>query len=165
MSLVRRTREPVAPVARVVTRPAVASARRSTLARPAAAATRNFYSETVEQLQLIAILDTEQQDLDRRRLAVETEIDSLMLAGSLEHVDDGVFKVDRKAGEGRSTTVIDPLKFKKHCGDKAFWECVKIGVTEAKQYVSDKEMGKVGTVTAGKAGPIKLTVARIKKGK
>jgi hypothetical protein len=123
------------------------------------------YSQVVDKLQLIAIVDSEMESAIRRRQVIEDDIHELMKSGALETVDDGVYKAAITSSAGRSTTTIDPVKFKKHAGDQAFWACVKIGVTEAKEYVSEKEMARVGTVVAGKPGEPKLSVARIKKAK
>ncbi len=152
-------------ISRSTTRPAVAEARRIVRRAPPA---RNYYNEVIEQLKLIADLEVEQSDLDRRRKEVEERIQKLMIEGTLQEADDGALKAEYKPTTGRSSTDIDPLKFMKFLGkdrEAEFWSCVKIGVSEAKQFITDREISKVGTFTPAVAGPAKLTVTRKKKSK
>lgn len=168
--MIRRSRTTApseAPVtaSRRITRPGVARARST--ATPAAAQ-RNFYNEVTDQLKLIATLDAEQEELTRRRKEVEEGIQKIMEEGRLTEADDGVFKAEFKGSSGRATTEIDPKKFQKFLGPNRaddFWSCVKVGVTEAKQFITEAEIPKVGTITPGKAGPSKLSISRKKKAK
>lgn len=149
--MIRRTR--------TTTRPSVAAARRT---RPVKIDTTE---EIQEQLQLIANLDRQMEDLQRNRAAAIETIQGLYKQGSAEVVSDGIYEVKMHTPQGRSSTVIDPQKFKKFAGDEAFWKCCKIGVTEAKTFVSEKEMTKVATVTPGKPGEPEVVIEKIKKKK
>lgn len=170
--MIRRSRnstppEPPAQPGRRTTRPSVAAARTNPVIRRQAPA-RNYYAEVTDELKLIATLDAEQEELTRRRKEVEERIEKLMNDGRLSEADDGVFKAEYKQATGRSTTDIDPKKFQKFLGPNRaddFWSCVKIGVTEAKQFITDAEIPKVGKVTPGKPGDFKLSVSRKKKAK
>lgn len=147
--MIRRTR--------TTTRAAVKAARRT---RPVKADTTE---EIQEQLQLIANLDRQMEDLQRSRAVAFEEITELYRRGAAEVVSDGIYEVKTRTPQGRGSTVIDPQKFKKFAGDEAFWKCCKIGVTEAKAFVSEKEMTKVATFTPGKPGKPEVVIEKIKK--
>lgn len=149
-----------------VARPSVALARRTR--KVATVDVDASYDEVIEKLQLIAEIDAEHARIadayTKRRAVLEEEVEHSLKASGHSAIDDGVLRAQMVTPPGRSTTYIDPQKFRKYVGDDAFWKCVKVGVTEAKQFVSEKEMPKAGaTVTPGQAGKPKLVIERIKK--
>lgn len=145
-----------------VTRPAVAGARRALRTRAPA---HDYYADVCNQLQLLEDLSTEEDELARRRKEIEEEIERLMRAGELKETDDGVLAASYKPVMGKSSTTVDPLKFKKFAGDAAFWKCVQIPVTKAREFIAEKQFGQVATVVEGKPGAPKLIITRIKKTK
>lgn len=151
--MIRRTRTTV--------RPTVQAARRLRTVKVQADTTE----EIQEQLQLIANLDRQMEDLQRSRAVAIEEITELYKRGSAEVVSDGVYEVRTHTPMGRSTTVIHPQAFKKVAGDEAFWKCCKIGVTEAKTFLSEKELTKVADVLPGKPGKPEVVVEKVKKSK
>lgn len=149
MTIMRRTRP---------TRPAVAQARRVVRTR------QNFFGDVCEKLKLIANLEEQAEELARQRTEIEEEIEALMVAGKLQDVDDGVWSAAYKPSAGRASSEVDLTKFRKYVGDAKFFSVVKVGVTDAKTLVSEKEWVKAGITTVeGKAGPQKLSITRKKK--
>lgn len=150
--MIRRTRTTV--------RTSVTTARRI---RTVPAAKVDNTEAIQKQLQTIAKIDRQMEDLLRNRAAAEEEVKVLFAAGADEVVSDGIYEVKEVTPQGRSSTTVDPLKFKKVAGEEAFWKCCKVGVTEAKTFLSEKEMTRVTTVVEGKPGKTEVVISKIKK--
>lgn len=145
---------------RTTSRTSVAAARRS---RPAPVPKVDYTEEIQERLQTIANLERQMEDLQRQRAVAEEEIKEFFKRSGEDVVSDGIYEVKMHTPAGRSSTVIDPKKFQKFAGDEAFWKCCKIGVTEAKSFLSEKELAKVSTITPGTAGKPEVVITKIKK--
>lgn len=126
---------------------------------------RNYYGEVCDQLQLIAELEAEEQDLSRRRQELEQGIRALMDAGELTEVDDGAFQAKITTPAGKASRTIDPDKFYDAVSTNDFWASISVGVTAAKQYLTDAEIDKISNVVPGVPGEPKLTISPVKKGK
>lgn len=150
--MIRRTR--------TTARTSVAAARRT---RPAPVPKIDYAEEVQERLQTIANLERQMEDLQRQKAVVEEEIKEYYTRSGEELISDGIYEVKKFTPMGRSSTLIDPQKFKKFAGDEAFWKCCKIGVTEAREFVSEKEMQKVATIVPGKAGKPEIVITKLKK--
>lgn len=59
---------------------------------------------------------------------------------------------------GRKTVTIDPAKFAKAVSSEDFYACAKIGMTEAKKVLSEKEIERISTVTPPVPGDPKLKI-------
>jgi len=62
---------------------------------------------------------------------------------------------------GRSSTVIDPQKFRKLVEEKVFYACISVSVTKAKTEVAQKTLDKISKTTPATPGPEKVVVSRI----
>lgn len=148
------------------TREVVVEARRQPVRR-ARPASRDHNAEVCEHLQAIAILDEQRAELDRQQKDIQAKIEDLMKEGRLEAVDDGAWKATYKETTVRGSTDIDVVKFKQFMVRRnmaaEFEECLKVSVTDAKQYLSEAEMKKVATVVEATKGPHTLKIERIKK--
>lgn len=149
-------------------RPSVARARRTRVS--VEQDTASAYDDVVAQLKILAEIERARAETndhyDRAEKVAKEVIAEAFKRGKLDEADDGIMKARMHTPPGRSSTEFDPQKFKKYVGDDAFWKCVKIGVTEAKQFVSEKEMTRAGAiVTPAKPGKPTLVVERIKKKK
>ena len=81
----------------------------------------------------------------------KTALETMQAAGLTKHsCAEGDLKVNIPSG--RSSTYIDPKKFRGAVGDDAFYESVKVTMTEARRNLSGKEFDAIAEVTPGKPG-------------
>ena len=59
---------------------------------------------------------------------------------------------------GRSTTVIDPRKYKEMVDESAFFSSIVVGITKAREHLGEKQIEKISTTTpAAKKDPVLKT--------
>lgn len=116
-----------------------------------AQADRSVRNEIDEQLQLIASLDIEIDQLMEKLQGAHAKIEKLMSQGKINDHSDGNYNASIVEVFSRQKTVIDPKRFKAQVGEKEFWACVEVPVGKAEEILGKKELARISDVTPGKS--------------
>lgn len=114
-----------------------------------------------ENLKLISKNDAAIDDAVASNDAAYAAIKSALEVANLPGYTDGKYIAEMKTPMGRESRTIDAKKFQKKVDPADFWSCVKIGVTEAKKVLSEKELDSISTVVPAVAGAPTLKIERI----
>jgi len=105
-----------------------------------------------------AVVMNEIDVLSCKCVELATEAQSLMkYTGMDEYHVPGVGTHVFKPTAGKATNTVDPKGFKKLAGENAFWQVVKIGITEARKFLGSKELASITTTEPAKPGPAKYS--------
>lgn len=127
----------------------------------AEAAKRLVMADIDAQLQLIAKNDEAIDAAVASNDAAYAEIKRLLESAGMTGHTNGHYIAEIVTPMGRESREIDPKKFQKAVSPEDFWACIKVGVTDAKKVLSEKELDKISTVTPGKPGTPILKVDRV----
>lgn len=114
-----------------------------------------------ENLKLIsnndAAIDAAVASNDQAYAAIKSALEVAQMDG----YTNGRYQAEIKTPMGRESREIDVKKFQKAVSADDFYACVKIGVTEAKKVLSEKELDKISKITPAKTGDPILKIERI----
>ena len=118
---------------------------------------------------LLHLIAEKEQAIDEATDAISqafAEIEALVREHKLGDVSAGTKTASIVEQMGRSSTHIDPKRFKAAVSDKDFWACVKVQVGEAEKVMSKKEFVQVADVTpAPSLGYVLKVFDKAKKGR
>lgn len=128
---------------------------------------RNKPTTAVDTKQIDALLKSisDAQDAVAENAKIATagisELYTLMKKAKMDVRQVGDIKAILFRPSGRSSTVIDPVSYRKAVkDDKEFYGSIKVAVTEAKKVLPEKVLATISTVTPAVAGEETVKVSR-----
>lgn len=93
--------------------------------------------------------------------ALVPQLDEALKANKLDDYTTELGHAFYKAQKGRVTNIVDARKFRDLVSEDDFFAAVKVGVTEARKALAQRELDKITTVIPPESKPPVLVVERI----
>lgn len=123
----------------------------STNAATRAAAAASAREEVNSLLQSVATVEATLDQAAAELEMLHKQIEEKMRSANINEHSDGHYKTAIEAAFSRQSRTIDPKKFRNAVGDAAFWGSIDVGVTKAKQYMSERELDAISEVVPPKS--------------